>query len=184
MDFEVSNDHNELASLARDIVTQHVAGAGAPCFDQKLWHDLGKAGVLSAALPESVGGAGLGFLEQCGVLIELGRTLAPAPYLASIVLGASAIATFGTPQQQDRWAVPAARGDILLTAALPDPSVGGGAPGRRRGGAGGLGPPGPYRGGRGAQSARSKPCRRRRGRTRCWCRRAGPGISWRPATMG
>ena len=123
MDFEVSNDHNELASLARDIVTQHVAGAGAPCFDQKLWHDLGKAGVLSAALPESVGGAGLGFLEQCGVLIELGRTLAPAPYLSSIVLGASAIATFGTPQQQDRWAVPAARGDILLTAALPDPSV-------------------------------------------------------------
>jgi alkylation response protein AidB-like acyl-CoA dehydrogenase len=120
MDFELSSDHNELAYLTRDIVTKHVAGRDNTTFDQKLWHDLGKAGVLSAALPESVGGAGLGLLEQCGVLIELGRALAPAPYLASIVLGASAIAAFGTAEQQERWAAPAARGDIVLTAALPD----------------------------------------------------------------
>jgi alkylation response protein AidB-like acyl-CoA dehydrogenase len=118
MDFELSSEHNELASLARDIVTKHVAGRDNNCFDEKLWHDLGKAGVLSAALPESVGGAGLGLLEQCGVLIELGRALAPAPYLASIVLGASAVATFGTPAQQERYAAPAAAGDLILTAAL------------------------------------------------------------------
>jgi 3-oxocholest-4-en-26-oyl-CoA dehydrogenase beta subunit len=116
MDFEISDSHKELAGLAREIVGR-TADNAAP-YDQKLWHELGRAGVLSAALPESAGGAGLGFLEQCGVLIELGRALAPAPYLASIVLGASAIATFGTAEQQERWAVPAARGDIVLTAAL------------------------------------------------------------------
>ena len=57
---------------------------------------LAKAGVLSAALPEAAGGAGLGLLEQCSVLIEIGRTVAPVPYLASIVLGASAVAEFGS----------------------------------------------------------------------------------------
>jgi 3-oxocholest-4-en-26-oyl-CoA dehydrogenase beta subunit len=118
MDF---NYQNELASLAHDIVADHVVADGAAGYDAKLWHDLGKAGVLAAALPESVGGDGLGFLEQCGVLIELGRALAPAPYLYSIVLGAGAVATFGTAAQQERWAVPAASGDLLLTVAL-DPA--------------------------------------------------------------
>src|SRR5580698_5774219 len=127
MDFELSSENNELSGLARDIVAGHGASDGGT-YDEKLWHELGKAGVLAAALPESVGGSGLGFLEQCGVLIELGRALAPAPYLPSIVLGASAIATFGTPEQQKRWAAPAARGDILLTAALPDPAPHGSTP--------------------------------------------------------
>jgi 3-oxocholest-4-en-26-oyl-CoA dehydrogenase beta subunit len=130
MNFEISDSQKELAGLARDIVAGHAADGGQAgfdqkaCFDQKLWHELGRAGVLSAALPESVGGAGLGFLEQCGVLIELGRALAPAPYLSSIVLGASAIATFGTAEQEERWAAPAARGDIILTAALEPPAPG------------------------------------------------------------
>jgi 3-oxocholest-4-en-26-oyl-CoA dehydrogenase beta subunit len=119
MDFELSSDNNELSGLARDIVAGHGAGDDI-AYDEKLWHELGKAGVLAAALPEAVGGSGLGFLEQCGVLIELGRALAPAPYLPSIALGAAAIATFGTAEQQRRWAVPAAQGDIVLTAAFPD----------------------------------------------------------------
>jgi 3-oxocholest-4-en-26-oyl-CoA dehydrogenase beta subunit len=87
-------------------------------FDRELWRELGKAGVLAAALPESLGGDGLGLLEQCSVLVEIGRALAPAPYLASIMLGASAIAAFGTPEQQQRWAEPASRGELVLTAAL------------------------------------------------------------------
>jgi 3-oxocholest-4-en-26-oyl-CoA dehydrogenase beta subunit len=120
MDFELSSDNNELAGLTRDIVAGHGASDSEACYDAKLWHELGKAGVLAAALPESVDGSGLGFLEQCGVLIELGRALAPAPYLPSIVLGAAAIAAFGTPAQRERWAAPAARGDIVLTAAFPD----------------------------------------------------------------
>jgi len=120
MDFNTSVENNELANLARDIVAGRVASDPAAHIDEKLWHELGRAGVLSAALPESVGGSGLGLLEQCGVLVELGRALAPAPYLASIVLGASAIATFGTPEQQERWAIPAGRGDIVLTAVLED----------------------------------------------------------------
>jgi len=46
--------------------------------------------------------------------------VAPVPYLASIVLGASALAAFGTADQQRRWAAPAGRGELILTAALPE----------------------------------------------------------------
>ena len=43
------------------------------------------------------------------------------PYLASIVLGAGAIAEFGSPAQQRRWAVPGwAQGSVVLTAALAE----------------------------------------------------------------
>ena len=120
MEFEKSLSQNELASLVREIVTGRMAGESGAAFDAGLWRELAKAGVLSAALPESLGGAGLGLLEQCSVLVELGRALAPAPYLASAVLGAGAIAEFGTPDQEQRWAEPAGRGELVLTAALSE----------------------------------------------------------------
>ncbi|HXW44167.1 MAG TPA: acyl-CoA dehydrogenase family protein [Streptosporangiaceae bacterium] len=122
MDFTLTQAQDDLGALARKILTDHTVqrpreGTG---FDPALWADLATTGVLSAALPESVGGVGLGLLEQCTVLAEIGRAVAAAPYLASIVLGASAIASFGTAEQQEQWAEPAARGDVVLTAALAE----------------------------------------------------------------
>ena len=76
--------------------------------------------MLAAALPEALGGAGLGFLDACSVLIEMGRAVAPVPYLASAVLGAGAVARFGSAAQQEEFAVPAGRGELILTAALAE----------------------------------------------------------------
>ena len=76
--------------------------------------------MLAAGLPETLGGAGLGLLEHCSVLAEIGRAVSDVPYLASIVLGAGAIAEFGSPAQQRRWAVPAGQGSVVLTAALAE----------------------------------------------------------------
>ncbi|TDV52337.1 acyl-CoA dehydrogenase family protein [Actinophytocola oryzae] len=127
MDFSFDDDLTDLAELTRTIVTDHVTPARlteveatGDRFDRALWTDLAKAGVLSAALPESVGGSGLGLLEQCAVLVELGRTVAPVPYLCSIVQAASAIAEFGTDAQRAEWAAPAADGRVVLTAALSE----------------------------------------------------------------
>jgi len=127
MNFTQNESQRELAALSRRILTGRLtperlaeAEAGGDRFDAALWADLAGAGILAAGLPESLGGAGLGLLEQCSVLIEIGRTVAPAPYLASIVLGASAVARFGTPDQRRRWAAPAGRGELILTAALAE----------------------------------------------------------------
>ena len=127
MDFFLNDDQQELSALARRVLSDRVTEdrlreieAGGDRFDPALWADLASAGILAAALPESLGGAGLGLLEQCSVLAEIGRAVAPAPYLASIVLGAGALARFGTPDQQRRWAGPAGRGEIVLSAALSE----------------------------------------------------------------
>ena len=125
MDFMQNEDERELAVLTRSILDgrltpERLRVAGAGGFDAALWADLAGAGVLAAALPEPVGGAGLGLLAQCAVLTETGRAVAPVPYLASIVLGASALARFGTPDQRSRWAAPAGRGELVLTAALAE----------------------------------------------------------------
>jgi 3-oxocholest-4-en-26-oyl-CoA dehydrogenase beta subunit len=127
MDFTLTPAQHDLGGLTRQILTDQVTqerlreiDAAATRFDPALWLDLGTAGVLSAALPDAAGGAGLGLLEQCSVLTEIGRTVAPVPYLASIVLGASAVAAFGSPEQQERWLGPAARGELILAAALAE----------------------------------------------------------------
>jgi acyl-CoA dehydrogenase len=113
MDFSANEAQTELAGLARRIL----AGQDTP---QRQWTELAAAGVLAAGLPESLGGAGLGFLEQCSVLAETGRAVSPVPYLPSVVLGAGAIAEFGGPDQQRRWAPLAADGSAVLTVALSE----------------------------------------------------------------
>jgi len=118
MDFGLTEEQAELGGLTRKILAER----DAP------WGDLAAAGVLAAGLPPALGGAGLGLLEQCSVLIELGRAVSDVPYLASIVLGAGALAAFGTAAQQETWAAPAGQGSVVLTAALSEPD--GDDPGR------------------------------------------------------
>ena len=113
MDFSLSEAQTEIAGLARKILLERDT-------PRRQWADLASAGVLAAGLPESLGGAGLGFLEQCSVLAETGRAASQVPYLPSIVLGAGAIASFGTADQQRRWAAPAGNGSLLITAALAE----------------------------------------------------------------
>lgn len=127
MDFTLTQAQQDLGALARDILADHCTQqrlreveSGDIRFDPRLWAALAQAGVLSAALPESAGGDGLGLLEQCTVLAEIGRSVAPAPYLGTIMLGASALARFGTAGQRERWAAPAARGELIIAAALAE----------------------------------------------------------------
>jgi len=119
MDFTLSEAQTEIAGLARKILAEQ-DGAGGRGGAERQWTDLAAAGVLAAGLPESLGGAGLGFLEQCSVLAEAGRAVSPVPYLSSLVLGAGAIAAFGSLEQQRRWAAPAGDGSVVLTAALAE----------------------------------------------------------------
>jgi 3-oxocholest-4-en-26-oyl-CoA dehydrogenase beta subunit len=87
-------------------------------FDRKLWHELASAGLLGISLPESVGGAGLGFLAAGVVAEEMGRSAAAVPYVASAVMGAGPVARFGNASHHDRWLAPMVTGDAVLTAAL------------------------------------------------------------------
>ncbi|MGI9007178.1 MAG: acyl-CoA dehydrogenase family protein [Streptosporangiaceae bacterium] len=135
MDFSQNYSHLELSSLVRRILTDHATPdrlseleQDGVEFDLNLWRVLAGAGVLAAAGAEDAGGDGLGLAAQCAVLAELGRAVAPVPYLDTIVLGAGAVAGFGSAEQMRRWAAPAVGGDLVIAVALAEP---GGADPRR-----------------------------------------------------
>ena len=128
MDFSRNTPQRELSELVRRILADKATPErlselehDGVEFDTELWKALAGAGVLAAAAPRVVGGDGLGLAEQCSVLAELGRAVAPVPYLDSIMLGAGAIAGFGSGAQASRWAAPAVAGDLVIAPALAEP---------------------------------------------------------------
>ena len=129
MDFSFTEEQQEVTALTRRILEDRVdhqsltalETSGAPRFDRDLFAELAKANLLGIGLPESAGGSGLGLLAQSLVLQEIGRTLAPVPYLASIAMAADCIALCGSPAQIDRWVRPAIEAQVVLTAAIAEP---------------------------------------------------------------
>jgi alkylation response protein AidB-like acyl-CoA dehydrogenase len=125
MDFKTPEAFDDLGGLARTITEsvctpehQRKLDGLEQRFDRDLWAKLIEADILSTASPESLGGGGFGVLEQVAVLVALGRQLAAVPYLESVVLGAGALAKFGSESLQQEWATPAINGGKILAVAL------------------------------------------------------------------
>src|SRR5437763_1455384 len=87
-------------------------------FDRELWAKLVDADILTSAAPAALGGDGFGVLEQVAILVALGHQLAAVPYLESVMLGAGALARFGSEELQQSWGGPAVRGEKIITVAL------------------------------------------------------------------
>jgi len=61
-------------------------------YDAQLWQTLaGEMGLAGIAIPEAFGGGGASLREAAVVLEELGRGVAPAPYLSSAVVATTAL---------------------------------------------------------------------------------------------
>src|SRR4051794_8451460 len=126
MDFRFTQEQDEAAALAAGILKDRVTNdrlksveAAGDRFDRDLWAELGSAGLLGLAIPEEHDGAGLGLVELCRVLVEVGRTVAPVP-LAAHGPAARLLAEHGSTAQQQRWLPAAASGRAVLTAAVAE----------------------------------------------------------------
>ena len=126
MDFSFSEEQEAVRELADRIFTdlstherlrELEADADGDRFDRKLWAELAGAGLLGISLPESVGGAGLGFVETSLIVEAAGRTAAYVPVVETLATGAPAIARFGTEAQQQRWLPGVVSGDTVVTTA-------------------------------------------------------------------
>ena len=80
-----------------------------------IWQGLAELGAQAAAIPEKHAGLGLGPLELCVAAEEIGRVLAPVPFLSSIGICAEAIRLFGSAQQQSTWLPGLAAGSTIGT---------------------------------------------------------------------
>jgi len=127
MDFSLTDEQRALADLAAQILTDTCALERLKAversderYDRELWAALAKAGLLGAALPESVGGSGGGFVEICLLLEQQGKRVAMLPLVSTIVSAAMPLARFGSAEQQQRYLPGVVRGDTLLSAALTE----------------------------------------------------------------
>jgi alkylation response protein AidB-like acyl-CoA dehydrogenase len=129
MDFSFSDEELALRDLAAKIFDGCITvadlramEAGGEWFHRKLWSELAKAGLLGVGVASDVGGGEMGFLAVCLLLEQAGRTVAPVPLLATLVMGALPIERFGAPAQRERWLPGVVSGEIVLSAALNEPA--------------------------------------------------------------
>jgi alkylation response protein AidB-like acyl-CoA dehydrogenase len=133
VDFTLGEAETEAARLAGQILS--AASPAGPAdyvgppntaeladFDTRLWKELADAGLLSLAVPEHLGGDGLGVQATEAVLTEVGRHAARIPALATLALGVLPVARCTDTALQRRLLAGVTTGDTVLTAAIREPS--------------------------------------------------------------
>ena len=106
MDFELSEDQRLLTdSIARllsdsyGFATRRTYMAEPAGWSTKLWSQYAELGLLGLPIAEEHGGFGGGPVDVMLVMEQFGRVLALEPYLATIVLGATALRLAGSQAQ-------------------------------------------------------------------------------------
>jgi len=129
MDFALNHEQEQLRDLAQRILSDHVTQerlraveSGSEWFDREAWRALARANLIGIGFAEPSGGGGLSLFEVGLVLEEIGRRVAPIPYLATVVMGGMPIERFGSDEQRSRLLLPVSAGDAVLSAALIEPA--------------------------------------------------------------
>jgi acyl-CoA dehydrogenase len=134
MNFDFSDDLKQLRDQARRFLAEQsppkvvrtVLEGGEP-YAAALWQAMADMGWLGAAIPEQYGGAGLGYEGLCVLAEELGRALAPVPFVSSAYLATEALLLAGSDAQKRRLLPKLADGSAIGCMALaegtgnPDP---------------------------------------------------------------
>lgn len=89
-------------------------------FSRDLWKQMGELGWIGLPIPESHGGAGLGWVDLVVLLEEMGRTLFPSPFLATTI-AAAAIREAGSEAQKAKWLPLLADGSKIGSLAYLEP---------------------------------------------------------------
>ncbi|MEZ0367377.1 acyl-CoA dehydrogenase [Mycobacterium sp. pUA109] len=108
MGIALTDDHRELAEVARGFLTaQKARWAARELLDAAdearppFWSDLVELGWLGLHIDEQHGGSGYGLPELVVVVEELGRAVAPGPFVPTVIASA-VIAADGTTDQKAR----------------------------------------------------------------------------------
>jgi alkylation response protein AidB-like acyl-CoA dehydrogenase len=118
MDFGFSDDQREIQRTARDLLAERATPARvrehaeARTTDTALWRELSELGWPGIAVSEQYGGQGLGQIELSILCEELGRALAPVPFLPS-AMAATVIEHGGSRELCERWLPGLASGETV-----------------------------------------------------------------------
>src|ERR1700751_5954237 len=108
MGIALTDDHRELAEVARAFLTaQKARWAARSLLDSTdeprppFWQSLAELGWLGLHVDEEHGGSGYGLPELVVVIDELGRAVAPGPFVPTVIASA-VIAKDGSADQKSR----------------------------------------------------------------------------------
>lgn len=124
MNFELSEEQNEVQALARKILEDFCSNEqlrkfdASERFDDKLWTAFANAGLLGVAIDEEHGGMGFDFETLCLVMEEIGRSLAPLPLHPALVLAGLGVQRFAGSAVKKKILPGLASGEAFVTADL------------------------------------------------------------------
>src|SRR5205085_11575647 len=91
MDFGLTEDQQDIQRTARELLADRAKPETMRSFAEKnetdaaLWRELGELGWPGIAVSEEHGGQGLGTVELVILCEELGRSVAPVPFLPTVL---------------------------------------------------------------------------------------------------
>lgn len=108
MDFSFNENQTLIAAAANTFLADvsnskavRAAMATEPGFDPSLWFRITQEmGWQLTHIPESLGGLGLGYVELCILLEQMGKNLLCAPFFSTTCLGINALLLAGTDEQK------------------------------------------------------------------------------------
>ena len=125
MDLLPTQDQQDIAAVAADFLSNELPIKGIrdrandpSAVDEKAWKEAAALGLFGLGLPAAAGGAECGVPEEALLFRELGRQLAPGPFL-STVLGAHVACDAGDLELAARIA----DGTVLVGLAVAEPTV-------------------------------------------------------------
>ena len=129
MDFTYDEEQQALREAVRGLVGKAYSDfenrrrtvADDPGFSEKVWQQLAEMGVLGLPFDEQYGGMGAGAVEVGIVAQELGRVLAPEPFLTAVVLAGGLVAAAGSDEQKTEILGALASGESVLAFAHAEP---------------------------------------------------------------
>ncbi|MGY1734501.1 acyl-CoA dehydrogenase family protein [Geodermatophilus sp. SYSU D00684] len=131
MDFQYDSEQNDLREAVAGLLGRAYGDserrrqvvATDPGFDEKTWAQLAEMGVLGLPFAEEDGGMGAGPIEVALVAEEIGRVLAPEPFVEAVVLAGGLVAAVGTAEQRAAVLGPLSEGASVLAFAHAEPGT-------------------------------------------------------------
>ncbi|MGY1741819.1 MULTISPECIES: acyl-CoA dehydrogenase family protein [unclassified Blastococcus] len=129
MDFQFDSEQNDLRDAVRGLLERAYGDAeqrrrvtaADPGFDEKTWGQLAEMGVLGLPFAEEDGGMGAGPIEVAIVAEQIGRVLAPEPFVEAVVLAGGLVAAVGTAEQRAELLGALSEGSSVLAFAHAEP---------------------------------------------------------------
>jgi alkylation response protein AidB-like acyl-CoA dehydrogenase len=131
VDFNYDSEQHDLREAVRGLLARSYADSeqrravvsAEPGFDEKTWSRLAEMGLLGLPFAEEDGGMGAGPVEVAIVAEEIGRVLAPEPFIETVVLAGGLVAAVGTPAQRSAVLSAIAEGSCIAAFAHAEPGT-------------------------------------------------------------